>query len=94
MSRGRQNRCIAPKGRKALVPSDFQDLSVTQHGGFRWLRGFAGRAGEMRDARGYGGAAAVGRSLYIVGGGNGAEWYNSVERYDLDAQRWDRVRPC
>ena len=46
----------------------------------------------MRIPRGYGGAAAVGRCMYVVGGGNGASWLRSVERYELSTGRWDAVR--
>ena len=49
-------------------------------------------AGRMRIARGYGGAAVVGRSVFVAGGGDGSSWLRSAERYDLSVQRWDSVR--
>ena len=44
-------------------------------------------AGSMPSARGYGAAAAIGRSVYIMGGGNGSSWLQSTLRYDADLGR-------
>lgn len=47
----------------------------------------------MPDARGYGGAAVIGRDVYNVGGGNGRNWYRSAHKYQIDTQEWFEVRP-
>jgi hypothetical protein len=50
--------------------------------------------GQMPFARGYGGAAVINRSIYIIGGGDGNTWLNSAARYDIDTHEWFQVRPC
>jgi hypothetical protein len=48
-------------------------------------------AGQMPFARGYGGAAVIGRSIYIIGGGDGQSWLNTAARYDIDTKEWFQV---
>ena len=76
-------------------------LLLGGHNGAEWLDSMhlytpgAGTiidAGRMRVARGYGGAAMVGRSVYVAGGGDGSSWLRSAERYDLGTRRWEAVR--
>jgi len=46
---------------------------------------------QMPFSRGYGGAAVVDRSLYIVGGGDGSSWLKAAFRYNIDNQEWFQV---
>ena len=45
----------------------------------------------MPSARGYGAAAAIGRHLFMVGGGNGAAWLNTTIMLD-PTHGWQEVR--
>jgi hypothetical protein len=78
-------------------------LLLGGHNGAEWLdsmhlytpgTGTIIDAGRMRVARGYGGAAVLGRSVYVAGGGDGSSWLRSAERYDLASRRWEAVRAC
>lgn len=46
----------------------------------------------MPEARGYGAAASAGQSVYLMGGGTGKKWFNSVLRYDVHDEAWFAVR--
>ena len=46
----------------------------------------------MPEARGYGAAAAIEGTVYLMGGGNGKKWYNTCLRFDVDDDTWYAVR--
>ncbi len=45
----------------------------------------------MRVKRGYGGSAAVGKYIYVMGGGNNSEWLQDAQRLDVTTGEWTRV---
>lgn len=50
-----------------------------------------GQRSQMPEPRGYGAAASAGESVYLMGGGTGKKWYNSVLRYDVHEEAWFAV---
>lgn len=48
-------------------------------------------AGNMPFTCGYGGAAVIGRSIYIIGGGDGSSWLKRAARFDTDTKEWFQV---
>ena len=47
----------------------------------------------LPEPRGYAAAVALGRRLFVVGGGDGGTWQSIVQCCDLDSDRgqWDQV---
>ncbi len=85
----------------AIVICQLQDIFLLGgHNGGAWLDSMhlytpayrsISDVGKMPFARGYGGAAIIGRSIYIVGGGDGASWLQTAVRYDIDTKEWFQV---
>jgi hypothetical protein len=51
-------------------------------------------AGSLTSARGYCAAAPLGHdALYVLGGGNGGEWFDTCERFDIATRTWRRCAP-
>lgn len=46
----------------------------------------------MPIERGYGGSVAIGRSVYVMGGGNNNEWLRDTQRLDTATGQWTQVR--
>lgn len=42
-------------------------------------------------AQGYGGTVLLGRSIYVIGGGDGLNWNKTAYNFDLDSKDWFQV---
>jgi len=42
-------------------------------------------------AQGYGGTVLLGRSIYVIGGGDGLNWNKTAYNFDLDSRDWFQV---
>ena len=49
-------------------------------------------ADPMPLERGYGAAASIGRQMFVMGGGNGSSWLQSVMMCNLETGTWVEVR--
>lgn len=49
---------------------------------------------QIPFSQGYGGCILLGRSIYVIGGGDGVNWNRTAFNFDLDSKDWFQVRPC
>ncbi len=47
---------------------------------------------QIPFAQGYGGSILLGRSIYVIGGGDGQAWNRTAFNFDLDSKDWFQVR--
>ena len=47
---------------------------------------------QVPFVQGYGGSVVLGRSIYVIGGGNGQLWNKTAYNFDLDCKDWFQVR--